>query len=64
MGRIEMSRTEHFSRRSIRLRATLEHLDDPIARVMLAAAADALDEAAAEQQADLSGCEPRIRLLQ
>jgi hypothetical protein len=58
-----MSRTEYYSARAIRLRATLEHLDDPIARVMLAAVADALDEAAAEQQADLSGCEPPTRLL-
>jgi hypothetical protein len=56
--RIQMSRTEHYSERAIRLRATLEHLDDPTGRVMLAAVADALDEAAAEQQADLSGSEP------
>jgi hypothetical protein len=57
-----MSRTEHFLERAIRLRATLEHLDDPVARIMLAALADALDEAATEQKADLSGSEPPTHL--
>ncbi|MDB5410357.1 MAG: hypothetical protein JWL84_5269 [Rhodospirillales bacterium] len=43
-----MSSREFYAERAIRIRRTLEHLDDPIACIMLRALADALDEAAAE----------------
>jgi hypothetical protein len=43
-----MSKKEIYAERAIRLRRTLEHLNDPLARIVLEALAEALDEAAAE----------------
>jgi hypothetical protein len=43
-----MNRKEYYAERALRLRRRLEHLNDPLARIVLAALADAMDEAAAE----------------
>jgi hypothetical protein len=43
-----MSGKELYAERAMRIRRTLEHLNDPMARIVLAALADALEEAAAE----------------
>ncbi|MDB5405916.1 MAG: hypothetical protein JWL84_828 [Rhodospirillales bacterium] len=43
-----MRAKELYAERAVRIRRTLEHLNDPLARIVLAALADALDEAAAE----------------
>jgi P4 family phage/plasmid primase-like protien len=45
-----MSKKEYYAERAIRLRRRLEHLNDPLARIVLEALADALDEAAAESE--------------
>jgi hypothetical protein len=43
-----MRKRDFYVERAIRIRRSLDGLDDPLARIMLAAVADALEEAAAE----------------
>jgi len=46
-----MSDKQDYADRALRLRSTLEELDDPIARIILSALADAFEDAAADQLA-------------
>jgi hypothetical protein len=46
-----MSDKQDYADRALRLRSALEELDDPVARVILRALADAFEDAAADQLA-------------
>jgi hypothetical protein len=43
-----MSNKQDYADRALRLRSALEELEDPVARIMLKALADAYEDAAAE----------------
>jgi O-methyltransferase involved in polyketide biosynthesis len=54
-----MGKREEYRKRAARLRSALKLVDDPIARQILTAIADELDEAAADRRSSASGTENR-----